>query len=358
MKSKITMKDLAEHFQVSLNTIHKAITGKPGVSEQTRRKIVEYANANGYKLNSMASLLKRKNIEIAVCLPELDENSKYFYSYIWMGYRDYLKEWEDSNITPREIFYPKGNYAKALLELNQEYAGEKKLDGLLTIPPSEEEEINQIKAFTDKGVCVMFVTGDNPDCDRLGAVMGDYYAAGQIMAEQICNIQNEKSNILLVAGDTYKDAHYLVAKGFYESIKNAETDHIVQNLYGFYEQEQLEEELLTILTENPPDAICCVFARGSAVLYKALLLSRMAGKIPVIANDLFDESVAALQDKTFTNVVFKNPYKQAYLAMQTLCEYLVKDVKPAEQVQKVEIGLIFKSNINYYWKSTKGLLEK
>ena len=40
MKSQITMKDMAQHFNVSLNTIHKAIYGKPGVSEATRKKIV------------------------------------------------------------------------------------------------------------------------------------------------------------------------------------------------------------------------------------------------------------------------------------------------------------------------------
>ena len=38
MKSQITMKDMAQHFNVSLNTIHKAIYGKPGVSEATRKK--------------------------------------------------------------------------------------------------------------------------------------------------------------------------------------------------------------------------------------------------------------------------------------------------------------------------------
>ncbi|MFT4004860.1 MAG: helix-turn-helix domain-containing protein [Lacrimispora sp.] len=61
MKSQITMKDMARHFGVSLNTIHKAIAGKPGVSEETRKKILSYADANGYKLNTMASFLKRKD---------------------------------------------------------------------------------------------------------------------------------------------------------------------------------------------------------------------------------------------------------------------------------------------------------
>ena len=33
-----------------------------------------------------------------------------------------------------------------------------------------------------------------------------------------------------------------------------------------------------------------------------------------------------------------------------LCEYLVKGNVPKEQVKKVEIALIFKGNVNYYWE--------
>jgi len=168
------MKDMARHFGVSLNTIHKAIAGKPGVSEATRKKIMDYADANGYKLNAMASFLKRKNIKIAVCLPELDEDSKYFYSYIWQGYRKYMAEWGDLNIQVLEIPYKKGNLIETLRQLETECEGSDKLDGLLTAPPRDEAGIHVIRQFTDKGVCVVFVTGDNDECGRLGTVVGDY----------------------------------------------------------------------------------------------------------------------------------------------------------------------------------------
>ncbi|WP_312426515.1 substrate-binding domain-containing protein [Lacrimispora sp.] len=355
MKSQITMKDMARHFGVSLNTIHKAIAGKPGVSEATRKKIMDYADANGYKLNAMASFLKRKNIKIAVCLPELDEDSKYFYSYIWQGYRKYMAEWGDLNIQVLEIPYKKGNLIETLRQLETECEGSDKLDGLLTAPPRDEAGIHVIRQFTDKGVCVVFVTGDNDECGRLGTVVGDYYAAGQIMAEQICNILKEKSRILLMAGDQYKDSHYLVAKGFHEYIRQSRAEYAIEDLFGYYESDRLDESIMQTLTRNPPDAVCCVFARGSAVLYKALKSSGMAGKLPVIANDVFDENVAALKDGTFTNLVFKDPYKQAYLAMKMLCEYLLKDMEPKDRVRKVEIVLIFKSNVNYYWKNIEDM---
>lgn len=355
MKSQITMKDLAQHFDVSLNTVHKAIAGKTGVSEATRRRIVEYANANGYKLNSMAACLKRKTSTIVVCLPELDENSQYFYDFIWQGYRKYMQEWGDLNINVREISYNKGSLSKTLTELDYGCDGEQKFDGLLTAPPQDEPGTCAVEGLIQKGVCVVFVTGDNRETERLGYVCGDYYCAGRMMAEQMSNILQPKARILLMSGDEYKDSHYLVSKGFHEYIRQNQLDYRIENLSGYYESDQLETGLWEALKINPPDAVCCVFARGSAVLAKALRDCGMAGQIPVMASDVFAESVTALKDGTFTNLVFKDPYKQAYLATKMLCEYLVRDVVPKERERTVEVVLIFKSNVNYYWKNVENM---
>ena len=233
-------------------------------------------------------------------------------------------------------------------------AGEE-LDGLLTVPPGDEKGICAVRYLADKGLPVVFVTEDQDRCGQLGTVVGDYYAAGQLMAEQACNILARGRRILLMTGDPYKDSHYLVAKGFHEYMRQEKKEYVVEDLYGYYELDHLDKNVLDILKENPPDLICCVFSRGSAVLYRALKKSGMAGRIPVIASDVFDETVRALKEGTFTNLVFKDPCKQAYLAIKMLYEYLLMDKEPAEKVRRVEIVLIFKSNVNYFWENIKDM---
>lgn len=350
MNSDITMKDMAQHFGMSLSTIHKAITGKPGVSEATRKRIVAYANANGYTMNSMASCLKRNNIDIAVCLPELDQNSVYFYNYIWQGYISYMSEWRDLNIKAREYPVKRELLSQTLCRLNAEWDKGSRIAGLLVIPPETEDEVQQVKKLIQKGVSVVFVTGDNTQCQRLGAVVADYYVAGAIMAEQACGILKKGSRILFMAGSRYNDAHYMIAKGFHEYMRNEHADYKVDDVFGSYEDMESRSKLLSVIKDTKPDLICCVFARGSAVLAGILKDSGLSGTVPVIANDLFEESVEALKDRTFTNIVYKDPARQAYLAAKMLCEYLVKGIRPQEAVKKVEIALIFKSNVNYYWK--------
>ena len=66
---RVTMKDIATALGVSINTVHKAITGKSGVSEKTRAKILAFAEQNGYRRNESASSLRRKDANVLICLP-------------------------------------------------------------------------------------------------------------------------------------------------------------------------------------------------------------------------------------------------------------------------------------------------
>jgi LacI family transcriptional regulator len=52
MKEKVTMQDIAERLNLSKNSVSQALSGKDGVSEETRRLIVETANEMGYVYSS------------------------------------------------------------------------------------------------------------------------------------------------------------------------------------------------------------------------------------------------------------------------------------------------------------------
>lgn len=351
MKSQITMKDLAQHFGVSLNTVHKAINGKPGISEATRSRIVEYANAHGYQMNTAASLLKKKSITVALCLPELDGTSRYFYEDIWQGARSYLAERRDLKVKVLEFPYKQDTLSKCLAKIRRMMEEENlQIDGLLTSPPEDKKGIAVIHAMADKGVAVQFVIGDNKSCPRLGAVMADYSAAGQIMAEQLCHLLPQHGRVLLMSGSPYIDAHQRLTEGFESYVKANAPGCTVEKLYGGYDMTQLHSHLTSRLKKQPPNAVCCIFGSGSVVLSRALRETGFAGKIPAIGNDVFEENVEALKNGTFINLVYKNPRKQARIAMQILCSHLLNRSAPAENSSLVEIALVFKSNVDYYLK--------
>jgi len=60
----LTMKDIAELCGVSRQTVHAALNDKPGVSEDTKKKILEVIRENNYTPNRLATNLHKKSTNL------------------------------------------------------------------------------------------------------------------------------------------------------------------------------------------------------------------------------------------------------------------------------------------------------
>ena len=80
MEKRVSVKDIAQKLNISLSTVHKALTGKSGVSEERRREVMRAAQDMGYVVNSVAQSLARKEINIGILMPSE-----------WQGYFEDMK---------------------------------------------------------------------------------------------------------------------------------------------------------------------------------------------------------------------------------------------------------------------------
>ena len=72
MKSKATLKQIANELHVSVSTVSKALNDSPEISQQTKTKIQEYAKLKNYKPNVIGLNLKnRKTKTIGVIIPNI-----------------------------------------------------------------------------------------------------------------------------------------------------------------------------------------------------------------------------------------------------------------------------------------------
>ena len=55
MEHRVTIKEIAAEAGVSTGTVHRALYGKKGLSEQTRQQILDLCARRGYRANSAAS---------------------------------------------------------------------------------------------------------------------------------------------------------------------------------------------------------------------------------------------------------------------------------------------------------------
>ena len=84
-----TMKDIAEHFGVSIATVSRALNGSARVSEEKRNLICEYAHAHNFYPNDIAKSLRNSHKQpvkvIGVIVPEF---THYYFSTILNGIED------------------------------------------------------------------------------------------------------------------------------------------------------------------------------------------------------------------------------------------------------------------------------
>jgi len=85
-KKKIVMQDIADRLNLSKNSVSQALSGKDGVSEETRRKIIETAIEMGYRYKPKKSDSKGKRVRtIGLIASEFAFSMKNFFGEIYLA---------------------------------------------------------------------------------------------------------------------------------------------------------------------------------------------------------------------------------------------------------------------------------
>ena len=80
---RLTIKDIAKEFNVSISTVSKALNDSYEISVSTKEKIQKYAKANNYKPNFNAlSLKNRQTKTIGIIIPNM---LNYFFAQVFNG---------------------------------------------------------------------------------------------------------------------------------------------------------------------------------------------------------------------------------------------------------------------------------
>lgn len=349
--ARVTMKDIAARMGVSVNTVHKAVAGKPGVSDQVRASILACADQMGYRRNAAASSLRRKDAKIIICLPSPLNSGRYYYAYLWEGCKSYIESATFSGAEFETVEYQMGFHSQALRQILDRIEAGERVDGLLACAPIRAEEASTMRRIVDTGCALVLLDGDGSQTGRLCAVVPDYAMAGNLMAEQAVNLLRGVADprVLLLSGDPQSDSHAIMARAFHEYLRRHRPGIAVDDLCGAHQQvDELHRGLATALKAACPHMVCSVFAVGSEVLADTLVELDMAGEVLAIGNDLFPESVLALRRGIVNNLVYKDPFGLAKTALQRLLDYVLFNTKPKNDMEKGMVELVFKSNLDRY----------
>lgn len=346
MEQKITIRDVAEKAGVSISSVHIALNGKKGVSEETRVRIQKIADEMGYHPNTMASALKRKEQHVAILLPNESDNNRYYYPPVWNGIRDY-EATNQGNVVYQNIPIMENNFEKEFEAVKSAICNHE-LDGLLTA--GHLKEIGNIGLDADD-VCdipIVFISSAPKGSHYLCCVQSDYEVIGRTMAEIISSQIEPYGSIFLCAGNPNWTPHAGIVHGFDNFMAE---NHRKNPIYKDYSYSIGEENYIHITRSvMRPDVAACasVFAQGTVLLGRAIEETRKKDEIFAVGSDLTSETINWLKTGVFDAIMQKNPYAQGYLGLKTLVDYLYKGQEPAKKDISVGSEIVLRSNLSMY----------
>lgn len=347
MARRPTIKDIARQLGVSTGTVHLALSGKKGVSEETRARVQRTALELGYQPNQAAAGLRRKDARIAVLLPVKTNLNRFYFTYQWDAVRDYFDSVRDFNVDLISVPYYDTHFLPA--PMLDDILNHHQPSGLLCLGFAGPQAVASLRRYAQAHIPVVLIGGDIPECGRLCSVTSPYEILGSMMAEQlIMQSRGKPGKFLIAVGSASFPSHTRVVDGFCQYVKAQDPQREVLRISAVGSVESSSDALCRLFRQESITGCCAVSARDSVALGEALRQSGLAGAVPAIGSDVFPENIRFLRDGVFTNLIQKNPYQMAYVGAQTLTEYLLSGKRPLKDVLQVGSEMVFRSSISLY----------
>ncbi|MCM4152749.1 LacI family transcriptional regulator [Arenibacter sp. N53] len=244
---KITLKEIAQFFDVSISTVSKAINDSHEISQELKFKIQTYAKQHKYRPNKVAlSLLQKKTKTIGVVVPNI---LNYFFTQVFSGIEKVANERGYILLS----CISDESYEKEVATL--EFLGGGTVDGLIVSMAEETQFKNQLGHFQnilDEHVpLVMFDrVSDEILCDK---VIVDDFEAGYKTTKYFLNLGCK--TVALVTAIDHSSVGGLRVAGYKKALEEAHIPYDDKLILRLGKKDDLEVLLTFMLNYKPIDGI-------------------------------------------------------------------------------------------------------
>jgi LacI family transcriptional regulator len=180
-KKEVTIYDLANHLNISVATVSRALKDDNVVSKKTRKKIVDLAEEMGYRSNHFARNLRQQQTNtIGVLVHELNSS---FITSVVAGIEKVTTE------AGYDIIITHSSESRIKEAANAKNLFHKRVDGLIASLAFDTTNLEHFKPFIDKGIPVMFFDRVEQDGNNTVVIIDNYkagYQATKHLIDQGC----------------------------------------------------------------------------------------------------------------------------------------------------------------------------
>jgi len=335
---------IAHMARVSIGTVDRALHGRPGINESTRQKILKIAGQIGYTPNLAARALSiaRANVRIGVCVPR---EIHFFYDQLWGGILDEARR--VTHLGVQFIHRPVQALGEHDTEAFEELLNQG-VDGIILTAGNPEGLTPLIDAAEERGVPVVCVSTDAPKSRRSSIVCVEPWLNGCLAGELMAKIVPAGSMVAVVAGMLSAEDHRKKTDGFSEGFpRYCAEGNIAAVIEGHEEEAESFQKTLNLLCQFPALAGIYVNTVNCLPVCRALQERGLAGKLKLIATDLFPEMSSHLQHGTITASIYQHPHRQGQIAVRLLADHLANKANLPSSMH-LSPGVVMASNLHLF----------
>ena len=335
---------IAKLAQVSIGTVDRALHGRAGISDSTRQRILQIAQQVRYTPNLAARALSvaKANIKIGVCVPR---EIHFFYDQLWSGILDEARQVAHLGIQfvnrPVQALGEGDSYGFKRLVASG-------VDGIILTAGNPKALRPLIDDAEQKGIPVLCVSTDAPESRRSSVVCVEPRNNGCLAGELMGKLVPPSSKVAIIAGMLSAEDHRKKAEGFMEAFpRYCAGGRILKVIEGHENEEESFQKTFELLSKTPGIAGIYVNTVNCLPVCRALGARGLAGKVKLIATDLFAEMSPYLEKGTITASIYQQPHRQGQLAVRLMADHLTNRVQLPSAIY-LSPGVVMASNLHLF----------
>ena len=317
MNKRVSVKDIAQKLNISLSTVHKALTGKGGVSEERRKEVIETAKEMGYVVNSVAQTLARKDIIIGIIMPSE-----------WHDYFAEMKSGMEEEIHNLSIYKVRGLFYFLSSDLSSDNAQnallwirDKKIDALIYCPSIYSLDDEFVRALNNLGIPVFMAGDSNADIRSISDIVTDAELSGKLAADFLRCIHGNTLKAAVFMGSLTVASHVIKTNSFRKRV-----EAFGGRVTEVFETMDDSDKTYELMKESCTDDINAIYVTTatSAPVCRYICENNLQGKISLVCTDLFDELRDYMRSGVVSATIYQNQEKLGKIAVRRAYEYLVE----------------------------------
>ncbi len=337
---RVTVKDIANHLNLSLGTINKALNNKQGINEETRKKVMDAARQMGYRVNKVAQSMARNTFRIGIVIPTIWEEH---YKVIRMGIEQELDILSDYNV--EGIYYDVGS-----IHVNEEWFAAlgkcaEEVQAVIICPPQNNVIEKAINELVQKGIFVLALESDIKRSKRQTCVQANHLCVGELAAEMADYILKKGQTAAVFVGNKDMTNHSDKATAFCAAAK--EYGFEVAGVFETHDDPAVAKRLTEKLIRENEEIGVIFSTTGNYEAVCEYIEENKLSDVYVIGMDIYPFTKRYFENGIVRCVIYQAREEQGRKAVRLVYDACMEQ-KEAPDIALVLPQIVLKSNFAYF----------